>query len=127
MFAGHAPPELELDGDPQRLSQVLVNLLANAGDACRPGDRVEVIGRAEGGQAIVEVLDPGVGVPEALQERIREPFFTTKANGEGTGLGLALAESIVRQHGGQLGIESAAGVGTRVTVSLPLPAAEASS
>jgi len=126
-FAGHAPPELELDGDPQRLSQVLVNLLANAGDACRPGDRVEVIGRAEGGQAIVEVLDPGVGVPEALQERIREPFFTTKANGEGTGLGLALAESIVRQHGGQLGIESAAGVGTRVTVSLPLPAAEASS
>jgi signal transduction histidine kinase len=122
-FSAHTRPGLEVEGDPQRLSQVLVNLLANAGDACRPGDRVEVIARTENGRAVIEVLDPGCGVPEELHDKILEPFFTTKPVGEGTGLGLPLADSIVRDHGGTLQIESRVGAGTRVLVSLPLPAA----
>jgi PAS domain S-box-containing protein len=124
-FTAHTRPGLEVEGDPQRLSQVLVNLLANAGDACRPGDRVEVIARTENGRAVIEVLDPGCGVPEELHDKILEPFFTTKPVGEGTGLGLPLADSIVRDHGGTLQIESRVGAGTRVLVSLPLPAARA--
>ena len=124
-FRSHTSAGLEVHGDPQRLSQVLVNLLANAGDACRPGDHVEVITRPEGDQAIIEVLDPGTGVPDELRDKILEPFFTTKPVGVGTGLGLPLADSIVRDHGGLLSIESSVGVGTRAVVSLPLPAARA--
>jgi signal transduction histidine kinase len=124
-FGAHVGAGLEVHGDPQRLSQVLVNLLANAGDACRPGDHVEVIARAEGGHAIIEVLDPGTGVPDELRDKILEPFFTTKPVGAGTGLGLPLADSIVRDHGGSLTIESSVGIGTRAVVSLPLPAARA--
>jgi Na+/proline symporter/signal transduction histidine kinase len=114
------PPELALEGDRQRLVQVFVNLLSNACDASRPGDRVAVEARAEGARARVLVVDQGSGIPEPVLPRIFEPFFTTKEPGQGTGLGLPMAYSIVRDHAGTMEVSSAPGSGTTVVLELPL-------
>jgi len=114
------PEEIVVLGDRQRLTQVLVNLLTNACDASTPRDHVLVIADTEQGLAELRVIDHGAGIPEGFEERIFEPFFTTKGPAEGTGLGLSLAYSIVREHGGELRVESEAGAGTTVIVRLPL-------
>ncbi|WP_224248076.1 ATP-binding protein [Hyalangium gracile] len=111
---------LEVRGDAQRLEQVLVNLLTNAIDASPPGGTVELVAEASTEQLHIRVEDRGHGIPPQLTRRIFEPFFTTKQPGEGTGLGLALAASIVREHGGLLAIDSRPGGGTTVKVSLPV-------
>jgi signal transduction histidine kinase len=64
-------------------------------------------------------MDTGQGIAPDVLPRVFEPFFTTKAAGEGTGLGLAIAKDIVREHGGQIHVESTVGVGTTFTVWLP--------
>ncbi len=97
-----------------------MNLLSNAADASKPGDRVDLLARADGEEAIIEVMDQGQGIPEDLQETIFEPFYTTKPTGQGTGLGLSLAYKIIEDHDGTLRIDSQAGFGTRVIVTLPL-------
>ncbi|HEY8209496.1 MAG TPA: ATP-binding protein [Myxococcaceae bacterium] len=107
--------------DPDQLQQVLVNLVLNAFDACASGGRV-VVGASpgeEGWAARITVQDDGYGVPEELRARVFDPFFTTKKRGQGTGLGLAIVAQIVRNHGGQIELESAEGGGTRVTVLWP--------
>ncbi|MCB1758684.1 MAG: histidine kinase [Gammaproteobacteria bacterium] len=111
--------KLKLVGDRQRLSQVLVNLLANASDASKPGDRIEIIAVEEGGEVRLEVMDQGRGIPEQVQQEIFEPFFTTKEPGEGTGLGLSMAYKIVQEHQGQIEIDSVPGIGTRMVITLP--------
>lgn len=116
----HCEAGLSLYGDRQRLLQVFVNLLTNACDASRPGDTVEVRAPANGQEALIEVIDHGVGIPAEWQDRVFEPFFTTKQPGEGTGLGLPLVYSIVQDHGGTVTLESAVGEGTRVQLRLPL-------
>jgi len=113
-------PELALEGNRQRLVQVFVNLLSNSCDASRPGDRVAVEARAEGARVRILVVDQGTGIPESVRHRIFEPFFTTKEPGQGTGLGLPLAYSIVREHAGTLEVRSAPGSGTTVILELPL-------
>jgi PAS domain S-box-containing protein len=119
-FEASCPPHLVMTGNRQQLSQVLVNLLDNAADASQAGDRVEVIARADGQQAVIEVMDRGQGIPEELHETVFEPFYTTKPTGQGTGLGLSLAHKIVSDHEGSLQIDSQPGLGTRVIVTLPL-------
>jgi len=113
------PPHIRLAGDRQRLSQVLLNLLTNACDASRPGDRVEILAFEEEGQVRLEVMDQGDGIPEHDRETIFEPFFTTKQPGEGTGLGLSLVYRIIEEHRGQIEIDSVPDVGTRVIIHLP--------
>jgi len=83
---------------------VLTNLVENAGHAAGYGGWVEVRARAEPGRSVIEVLDSGPGVPKELRDRVFEPFYTTKAPGAGTGLGLSLARDIVQRHGGKLEI-----------------------
>ncbi|RKH37131.1 ATP-binding protein [Corallococcus sicarius] len=123
-----SPDGLDVRGDAQRLEQVLVNLLTNAIDASPTGSCVELRADATGDEVRIQVEDRGHGIAPELSQRIFEPFFTTKQPGEGTGLGLALVEGIVREHGGSLRIEGRAGGGTRVTLSLPrAPASEAPS
>lgn len=113
-------PGLPLLGDRQQLVQVLVNLVTNACDASAPGAQVQVRGSKEtGGRVLLEVIDRGSGIPDELRARIFEPFVTTKAPGEGTGLGLSLVYSIVREHGGTVEVQSAVGEGTCVSVRLP--------
>ncbi len=113
------PAGLVLNGDRQRLSQVLVNLLSNACDASRPGDRVDVIVIDGGEEITLEIMDQGQGIPQEHRELVFEPFFTTKPAGEGTGLGLPLVYKIVQEHGGRIELDSAPGVGTRVIIHLP--------
>ncbi|BDP43686.1 sensor histidine kinase (plasmid) [Deinococcus aetherius] len=103
------------------LTQVWTNLIDNALDALgeRGTLRLQVV--REGDAVLVEVGDDGPGIPEALQERVFDAFFTTKDVGGGAGLGLDVARRVVRAHGGELRVTSRPG-DTRFTVRLPLGA-----
>lgn len=110
-------------GDPQRLGQVLVNLLSNARDASEPGQAIRIYSEASENSVELNVVDEGPGIPQNIIDRLFEPFFTTKDPGKGTGLGLALVYSIIEDHYGQITIDSPADperqCGTRMRVSLP--------
>jgi signal transduction histidine kinase len=111
---------------PESLNQVFLNLLINAAQACETaGDHRSIAVRTyeAGGRVRVEVTDDAGGIPDAVVERIWEPFFTTKPKGVGTGLGLAIVRRIVADHGGDIRLATAVGTGTAFTVELP-PAAE---
>jgi two-component system C4-dicarboxylate transport sensor histidine kinase DctB len=109
-----------------RLEQVVLNLLVNAIDAVggRDDPSVTVDAAADGSRIRIVVSDNGAGVPEALRERIAEPFFTTKEPGEGLGLGLAISRAIIAEYGGTLDFSPREGGGTRFTVLLPAAPAE---
>jgi two-component system sensor histidine kinase HupT/HoxJ len=104
-----------------QIHSVIGNLIDNALDAVRDvaEPRILIETRGEGDMAIVEVTDNGRGVSEAIRGRIFEPFFTTKQVGEGTGLGLWISYSIVREHGGAIDFDNPPGGGARFTVRLP--------
>jgi len=123
-FEANCADGIQLTGNRQQLAQVLVNLLSNAADASQPGDRVDLLARTQGTEAVIEVMDQGQGIPEELQETIFEPFYTTKPTGQGTGLGLSLAYKIIEDHQGTLRIDSQKGLGTRVVITLPLELTE---
>lgn len=116
-------PQHWVEGDPQRLAQVLINLLSNARDASPPGGAIRV--RSEAGEHTVELMveDEGSGIPKSIVDRLFEPFFTTKDPGKGTGLGLALVYSIIEEHYGEISIDSPADPkhqrGTRIRITLP--------
>lgn len=109
-----------VDGNPQQLSQVFVNLLTNACDASQPGQEVSIFASAADNQVRVSVLDQGKGIPEEEHAVVFEPFYTTKAPGQGTGLGLAVVYRIIEQHGGTIEISSPPEGGTRISIELPL-------
>ena len=111
-----APGALVL-GHPAQLREVLANLILNAADALPQGGRIQLATRVDEGQVVVRVEDDGVGMAPEVQARVFDPFFTTKA--DGTGLGLSVAYSVVRQHGGRMAIESAPGRGTRIELHFP--------
>lgn len=106
--------------DPSQIDQILVNLISNAVDATRGGGRIWVRTRKEGDQALLEVQDEGEGIPEQVLGRIFQPFFTTKAPGRGTGLGLASVKALVDQFSGVMDVESAPGRGTTFRIRFPL-------
>jgi PAS domain S-box-containing protein len=122
-FFNLCDPEHWAVGDPQRLAQVLINLLSNARDASPPRGAIRV--KSEASEQTVDLIveDEGTGIPKAIMDRLFEPFFTTKDPGEGTGLGLALVYSIVEEHYGQITIDSPVDPelqrGTRIRVTLP--------
>jgi two-component system cell cycle sensor histidine kinase/response regulator CckA len=108
--------------DAAQLEQVLVNLVANARDAMPEGGRLDlrVAGRTRADQSRwvqIEVQDRGVGITPDVLRHVFEPFFTTKA--KGTGLGLASSYGVVKQHGGDIDVQTEVGHGTSVCVSLP--------
>ena len=111
-------------GDRQQLRQVLLNLFTNAADAMPRGGRLtprlrpgELAGRPA---VVLEIADTGAGIPAEVLPRVFDPFFSTKEEGKGTGLGLPICKRIVEQHRGTLEIESAVGAGTTVRVTLPV-------
>lgn len=106
--------------NPGQLNQVFMNLLVNAAQAMETPGEILVKTSTEDACIVVEVADNGPGIPPATLSRIFEPFFTTKEVGQGTGLGLAISYDIVKQHGGEITVESTPGEGTRFRVSLPL-------
>ncbi|MFM8979912.1 MAG: sensor histidine kinase [Planctomycetia bacterium] len=113
-------------GDPLELQQVALNLLLNAADALpAQGGEVRVQVEARGPEAALVVADNGCGMDEETRLRCFDLFFTTKQVGEGTGLGLSVAHTIVSNHGGRIEVESRPGAGTTFTVLLPLESPEA--
>lgn len=113
--------------DSHQLQQVFLNLITNARHAMADkGGRGTLTLRTvlltdEGGAAIkIEVTDTGVGIPERDLQKIFNPFFTTKPVGQGTGLGLSICFGIIKEHDGQIWAESQVGVGTRVSIALPV-------
>lgn len=108
--------------DEPRLKQVLLNLLTNASDALGGGrGRIVVRTYLKGGdQACMEVEDSGQGIPPAIMDKLFDPFFTTKPVGKGIGIGLSTCYNIVKEHRGEIGVESEEGKGSRFIVCLPL-------
>ena len=121
--------------DRRQIEQILINLVVNARDAMPDGGPIRIAtarrtlfmplhcGRATvppGDYALISVTDQGHGIPHDLQERIFEPFYTTKKAGEGTGLGLATVYGIVKQSGGFIFVDSEPGRGSTFTLWLPL-------
>jgi PAS domain S-box-containing protein len=104
---------------PQELQQVFLNLVLNANQAIQPGGLISVETALEPDAVLVFVADDGCGIAPELAERIFDPFFTTKPVGEGTGLGLAISYQIVRNHGGEITVESQPGQGSCFSVRLP--------
>jgi PAS domain S-box-containing protein len=102
-----------------KLQQVFLNLLLNARDAMPRGGWLTLTTRSDARGVVVEVADTGTGIPSEHLSRIYDPFFTTKADGRGTGLGLSVTYGIVQEHGGTLTCDSAIGHGTRFTLTLP--------
>jgi two-component system, NtrC family, sensor histidine kinase HydH len=107
-----------VEGDRRRLEEALLNLVANAIEATPPGGEVAVEVRSCADQVEILVRDTGRGIPPEALPRLGTPFFTTRE--EGTGLGVALARSVIGLHGGSLRYESEPGKGTTVTARLPL-------
>jgi signal transduction histidine kinase len=107
-------------GNPGKLNQVVMNLLANAIDASRAGGRVWARTRSTPAGVVIEIQDEGAGIPPDVLERIFDPFFTTKPPGQGTGLGLSITYGIVRDHHGSIDVQSTPGRGTCVRVALPV-------
>jgi len=109
-------------GDPLELQQAILNILMNAVDAVETGrGKIRISDRREGGRAHISIQDNGMGMTPEELERCLDPFYTTKEAGEGSGLGLPVAASIVENHGGRLQIKSEKGRGTTVTIDLPAP------
>lgn len=109
--------------DVNQMKQVLINLVHNALQAMPDGGEMEIktetASRYHRDWVIVSVRDTGVGIPQMEQARIFEPFYTTKGDQGGTGLGLSVTYGIVTDHGGQIDVESQPGAGSKFTVWLP--------
>jgi PAS domain S-box-containing protein len=110
------------------VNQVVLSLIENAADAISETaqgtdkkGKIRVCTRAVGDRAVISVSDTGIGIPDAIAGRVFEPFFTTKEVGKGSGQGLALAWSLIKQkHGGEIDFESAPGRGTTFHIRLPI-------
>jgi signal transduction histidine kinase len=114
---------------PDQLKQVFLNLFLNARDAMPHGGLLEIASRVSretdteflaGRYVLIQVRDTGSGIPEEEMPRIFEPFYSTKSESKGTGLGLWVSMGIIQNHGGQIKVRSRPGRGTTFTVALPL-------
>jgi len=122
VYAGSLPRVL---GNGQRIEQVIVNLVLNACQALPDQDRGVSLATSfdkKRNMVLIQVRDQGVGIAEEHLPHLMDPFFTTKRDTGGTGLGLSVSAGIVKEHGGTLLFESVPGTGTTVTLALPVPA-----
>ncbi len=119
-LADDLPP---IQGDFGKLQQVFLNLLFNARDAMPQGGRLALRSQRINSRLHVEISDSGVGIPREHLNKIYDPFFTTKATGQGTGLGLAVTYGIIQEHNGTIQVRSGSDHGT--TFVLEFPALEA--
>ncbi|MBI1360903.1 MAG: histidine kinase, partial [Alphaproteobacteria bacterium] len=116
----------EINGDHLAIKQMTLNLISNAIKFTDEGGEISVAVLHEDNWLVIRVADNGCGIPEADLPRLGQPFEQAQApegrNSQGTGLGLALTKSFAEMHGGYLSIESSVGVGTTVSIYLPIPA-----
>ncbi|NTW34754.1 MAG: type I 3-dehydroquinate dehydratase [Syntrophobacteraceae bacterium] len=115
-----AMPSMTLDSS--KIKQVVMNLIMNAKQAIKDKGEIRIVTRydRQAGLGELRVRDTGCGIPSEQLPRIFDPFFTTKETGEGTGLGLSVSYGIVKDHGGEISVESEPGRGCTFTVSLPV-------
>ncbi|MBB5232762.1 hybrid sensor histidine kinase/response regulator [Deinococcus budaensis] len=114
-------PDLEIVGDPGRLTQVFVNLVSNAIRVCGSPELVHVEARQEeGGRVCAWVIDRGPGIPDHIKPRIFDKFYRGKEAGS-TGLGLTIAQQVVNSHGGSIEVQDTPGGGATFVVCLPPP------
>lgn len=120
-FIFNRPQEqLEVLGDADRLKQVFINIIDNAVKYTESGGQVLISQLREEGCVRIAVTDTGVGIPAADIDRVKEKFYKANKTVRGSGIGLAVADEIIKQHQGLLFIESTEGAGTTVTIVLPL-------
>ena len=107
--------------DSQQIEQVIVNLVTNGVDAMErsPNPTIRVTANGDDASITLYIEDNGPGIPDAVIEKIWDPFFTTKSAGKGTGLGLAICKSIIEDHGGQLSVENKQEGGARFRLTVP--------
>ena len=105
---------------PQQLNQVFMNILVNASQALEKMGEIRVKTEHVNENIEIMISDNGKGIPEENLSTIFDSFFTTKDVGEGTGLGLNIANNIVKKHGGSIDVESKVGEGTTFTVKIPV-------
>ncbi len=110
---------LIMQGDSSQLQQVLVNVVINALHASQPGSEIIMRAREADGKIMAEILDNGNGISDDNLARAFSPFFTTKPEGSGTGLGLSVSYGIIRKHGGSIVLENRPQGGVRVEIILP--------
>ncbi len=103
----------------QLLSQVFINLLVNAGQAIEEKGEIQISTKAADKYIEISIRDTGEGIPAKDLSKIFDPFFTTKKVGAGTGLGLNVAYNIIKNHGGEINVESTIGIGTTFLIKLP--------
>ena len=125
-FEVDVPADLpRIQGIPDKLRQVFLNLLLNAKDAMPSGGRIRIRGALDGPSVVLTVSDTGAGILPEHRDRIFDAFFTTKKAVAGVGLGLSVTHGIIQQHHGTIAVESAVGAGTTFTITLPVPIVEA--
>jgi len=110
---------LRVEGFPQKLNQVFMNILVNAGHAIKEKGEIKILTETQGDKAVITISDNGCGIDQAHLSKIFDPFFTTKEIGKGTGLGMNIAYNIIQEHNGTIEIESEVGKGTRFIIKLP--------
>jgi len=108
-----------VDGNATELREVFINILFNAVDAMPNGGELRIRTETNGKNVFVYFSDTGEGMSEETRKRVFDPFFTTKGS-KGTGLGMSVAYGIINRHNGQISIDSELGIGTTVTVQLPI-------
>jgi two-component system, sporulation sensor kinase E len=113
-------PKVMIDTD--KMKRVFVNLIKNAVEAMPKGGTLTILSQESDGNLEIAVADTGVGMVKEVMDKLWTPLFTTKA--KGMGLGLSICKRIVEAHEGRIFVESAVGVGTTFTVSIPILAVE---
>ena len=110
----------EVMASTNQMRQVMLNILKNAKEAMPKGGTLTVRTSKEDKHVLIHVQDTGVGIPEEIRDKIFEAFFTTKQKVKGVGLGLSVCYGIIKDHGGEIKVESEEGKGTTFTISLPI-------
>jgi two-component system NtrC family sensor kinase len=114
----------EVMASTNQMRQVMLNLLKNAKEAMPKGGNLTVRTSREDHKVVVAIQDTGVGIPEELRDKIFEAFFTTKQKVKGVGLGLSVCYGIIKDHGGEIRVESEVDKGTTFTILLPMSSHE---
>jgi signal transduction histidine kinase len=109
----------QVECDISKLHQVFLNIIVNAAQSIEQKGIIKIATRIDNGQITISIADNGCGMSEEVQQQIFSPFFTTKPTGKGTGLGLSLSYNIIKEHGGNLRVESTPGVGTTFFIVIP--------
>ena len=120
MICAHIPEPRTVLGEKNRLKQVFINIIDNAVKYTESGGQVLIEQSVDEACVRISVKDTGVGIPSQDLDRVKEKFYKANKTVRGSGIGLAVADEIIKQHQGLLFIESAENVGTKVVIVLPL-------